>query len=370
MVEGPTRFKIAYLPSLDGFRTLAITPVVLIHAGVPFMRGGSIGVDLFFTLSGFLITSLLLKELGERGRISFGRFWLRRAARLVPALLLVVTGVVTASFVVPGLANPVAMRREALAAVFYVTNWMRAFHLTQDSFLRHTWSLAIEEQYYLLWPILLTLLVRRFRESRLASVIFALACVAAVWRAVLYRHGASNERVYDGLDTRADSLLVGSALAALLSSEAYAWIVQRRRWMQWAIWPPLALLSWMAYRVNCHAPWMYAGGGYFLAAVSVAVLIAAVVTNDDTFWFRRVLALPPMVWVGRISYGIYLWHIPVFEMMGHYGWGGAIVHRGIPITVAVAASSYYSVEAYFRRRKERALAVAPQPPVPRYAGLA
>ena len=245
------------IPALDGIRAIAVALVLAGHGGVPGMSGGFIGVDVFFVLSGFLITSLLLDELGRSGRIDLVGFWIRRARRLLPALLVMVLAVVVAR----NLFSPnavAALRDDAVAAFFWVANWT---FMAQDtdyfsqgdapSPLQHTWSLGVEEQYYFVWPLLLIALAAsmaafaRRRNGTLTLrtvriVVFAVAtagAVASAAAAVLLASDGSLNRVYFGTDTRAQALLVGAAAAALLvkdwSTLTIGGTLIRSRWGRW-----------------------------------------------------------------------------------------------------------------------------------------
>ena len=347
-------FKGGHRRSLDGLRALAILLVVMIHAGVPFMRGGGIGVDLFFTLSGFLITSLLVGDLQAHGRILLRSFWVHRAIRLMPALVVVVLTVLLLTQVAPDIADSSAVRREALAAVTYTTNWTRAFGVTRDSLLNHTWSLAIEQQFYVVWPLILTCLARTLPDRRRLWVAVLISAIGfALWRATLFWMEAANDRLYNGLDTRADSLLIGSVVALALSSCTYPWLVRQGRWTRMAVWPATAMLGFMATSIHCHAPFMYLIG-YFLAPCCAALIILAIVMNGETFWLSRILAVAPLVWIGRISYGLYLWHVPVFKVIRHLGFDGHVVITiGLGVSIGLAAVSFYTLESYFRRIRDR-----------------
>src|SRR5262245_14814228 len=216
----------AYRPALDGVRALAVSAVLLFHGGVGALRGGFLGVDAFFVLSGFLITSLLLAERARHGRIKLSAFWVRRARRLLPALLVLLVVVVAAFRSVLAGTEVMLLRGDALAALGYIANW-RMIYRGSDYFaqnaspspLQHTWSLGIEEQFYLLWPVLMVavlgLAARRSRAALLA-VTLAGATASAIAAAMLYGPLDSN-RAYFGTDARAQALLVGALLAVMLS---------------------------------------------------------------------------------------------------------------------------------------------------------
>src|SRR4051794_29762202 len=224
------------IPALDGIRALAVALVLADHGGIPGLSGGFLGVDVFFVLSGFLITSLLLDELDRTGRITLTAFWIRRARRLLPALLVMVLAVVAVRELFPSDAVA-ALRTDAVASFFWLANWafvaQRTDYFSQGSTpspLQHTWSLGVEEQYYLIWPVLLIIVaagvgaaVRRLgREEPIRAVrwtVFVIASVGALASAaaaIVFTSDASLNRIYFGTDTRAQALLVGAAAAALL----------------------------------------------------------------------------------------------------------------------------------------------------------
>ena len=218
--------RLAYMPALDGIRALAVAAVLLYHGEVSWAQGGYLGVDAFFVLSGFLITSLLLAEWRGEGRIALSAFWARRARRLLPALFLVLAGVAVYGAVVAAPVELDQLRRDGLSALGYVANWGQIFShqsyfqsFAAPSPLRHTWSLAIEEQFYLVWPLLVAGVLRWRRGSfrSLTMITGALLVASATWMVLLYTPGADPTRVYYGTDTRAQSLLMGALLALVLA---------------------------------------------------------------------------------------------------------------------------------------------------------
>lgn len=371
------------IPALDGLRAIAVGLVLVGHGGIPGVSGGFIGVDLFFVLSGFLITSLLLEELNASGRISLTGFWARRARRLLPALVLMVLAVAFARQVFPPEAVA-GLRDDALAALFWVANWhlvvQETDYFTQGgtpSPLQHTWSLGVEEQYYLLWPlvvlgltVLLAVVVRR-RGRRLPigavrAAVFVLAtagviasAAAAVWMA---RTGTVGEdtvnRVYFGTDTRAQGLLIGAAAAALLVRDWPAltagWSVIRTRWgrVLARLLPVLGLvlIGAAAHHLTGSAEEFRAGA---LTVVALAaILVIAPVALDQDGLVARLLSWRPLVFLGAISYGVYLWHWPIFLAVNgeRTGWTGLplFVVRCI-LTVGIATLSWWLIEQPIRR---------------------
>jgi peptidoglycan/LPS O-acetylase OafA/YrhL len=349
--------QLPYRPGLDGMRALAVAGVVLYHAGVSWMPGGFLGVDVFFVLSGYLITSLLLAERARAGRVGFKAFWMRRARRLLPAVLLVV-------FVCLLAASTIARddlsrtRGDALSSVVYLTNWhlIIASHsyfnaFGRPSLLQHLWSLAVEEQFYLFWPLVLlgslTLVGRRW--TIVLTLLLALASTALMWG--LYNPNGDPSRVYYGTDTRAATLLVGALLAFAWPLGELSGEVSRRASRMLDGIGLVALLAVLALfsRAHDYDPWLYRGG-FLLVALCTAVLIAVVVHPAASL--GRALGWRPFRWIGQRSYGIYLWHWPVM-MLSRPGidvpWRGTfVILAQIALTVALAALSYRYVEMPIR----------------------
>jgi len=352
---------------LDGLRAVAVALVVGFHFGVGWLGGGFVGVDVFYVLSGYLITGLLLAEFARRERIGLMAFWLRRARRLLPALLLVLVAV----SVLVRYAEPVGtfpgFRMQALSALFYFSNWWQIG--TSGNYfaatgavapLTHTWSLAVEEQFYLVWPLVVLgvlHLVSSFARGVRALLVVSLVGVAAsaTAMALLFHPGANTTRVYFGTDTHAQSVLVGAALACALT------LIDRRRGRVGtdpeARSPGarrlLALTGAAGLVVVVVASVVLTGssaltyrGGFLVVSVATAAIVVAVVAVPVGSP-ARVLAIAPLVWIGSISYGIYLWHFPVFVFLdaGRTGTRGpALFTLRVVATVALAAASFYLVE--------------------------
>jgi peptidoglycan/LPS O-acetylase OafA/YrhL len=331
------------VPGLDGLRALAVLCVIFFHAEHTYVRGGNIGVQVFFALSGFLITSILLREYSDKGRISYRGFYVRRAARLGPALLIVLACASLYAFLVGGQLGHDSLTG-AVAALLYVANWVWAAGHPLGV-LAPTWSLAVEEQFYLLWPLCLTLILRRW--GRGGVVVASLAgCVAALALRLLLWHGPSSAvRLHVGIDTNADQLLVGCATAA-------AWSPALVRMLRLAC-APSAILLLLAVIHGVPPTWFWSTVGMSGVAGASALLVGAI--SDGRL--APLLSAKPLVWVGQISYGVYLWHYPLLlairrSAIGHGIAGDAIF---LTATFAVATLSYYFLELPVRNKFRSAL---------------
>jgi peptidoglycan/LPS O-acetylase OafA/YrhL len=360
---GERRPSWGYQPALDGIRAFAVASVVLFHAGVTGLDGGFLGVDTFFVLSGFLITSLLLAERRRTGRISLIRFWARRARRLMPALLMMLLVTVVAGRFLLDSDALALLRTDAYATLGYVANWRMIYRGTgyaavnaAPSPLQHTWSLGIEEQFYLLWPLIVAGLTSWLALRRARALLMGMCAVGVVVSAGLctwlYRPD-SISRAYYGTDTRAQALLIGALLAGVLAYVTDRPALRRRGGYR----GPLTLLAvvgagatgWLWHAASEDAPWMYAGG-LTLAALATAAVLAHVVVSPGAP-MARFLSLPPLVQLGRISYGVYLWHWPLFvfvtaDATGLSRWPLLVVR--LLGTLTVALLSYHLIEQPIR----------------------
>ncbi|WP_135458027.1 acyltransferase family protein [Mycobacterium sp. DL99] len=354
------------IPALDGIRAIAVALVLAGHGGVPGMAGGFIGVDVFFVLSGFLITSLLLDEYRRTERIDLKGFWIRRAKRLLPAMVLMTLAVVIARPLFPSDAVT-TLREDAVAAFFWMANWM--FVATDTDYfsqgsapspLQHTWSLAVEEQYYVIWPLLVlaaALLVRRRSAGAVRVTVFVLAVLGLVGSAVaaIWMSGDAGElnRVYFGTDTRAQALLVGAAAAALLvrdwSALTMSGTLIRARWRRWIAWVlpviGVAVLAAAAHLATGSADEFH--HGLLIIVALGAVFVVAPVALDQDGYVARALAWYPLVTLGVISYGVYLWHWPIFQILngertGLQGW--SLLALRCAVTIAVSWVSWWAIE--------------------------
>jgi peptidoglycan/LPS O-acetylase OafA/YrhL len=348
-------FKLGYVPALDGMRGVAIIAVLGFHAEVPFLKGGFIGVDIFFVLSGFLITSLLIQEYSIYKTIRLRNFYLRRILRLAPALifLLLVFLILSTLFLDPNKARSNLI--DALISFFYLSNWARAFNLHPPDFLAHTWSLAIEEQFYILWPPLLILLLRYVSSSRrIFQMTVGLVVFAWLLRVGLILTGSSIERLYNGLDTRADTLLAGCALAIVLSCNLLTETRQQKiaHWFRYITPLTAILLVYLSVALRWRNPQLY----YWmlvLIEVLVVILILDIFVSPKSR-LRTFLAVSPLVWIGKISYGLYLWHLPIFLTLKLQGYGWLqIALIGTLLTFTIAFLSYFLIERPCLKLKQR-----------------
>ncbi len=350
--------RLRYLPGLDGLRALAVMAVLIYHADAAWLPGGFLGVDVFFVISGYLITSLLLAERSATGRIKLRRFWARRARRLLPALfaLLAVVAVVVLVWVPDQEAR---LGGDVGAAFTYSTNWYLIFQqesyfaaLGRPSLLRHLWSLAVEEQFYLAWPLAFAAGLAMYGKRWFPKVILVGALVSAVLMALLFMPGTDPSRVYFGTDTRAAGLLVGSLLA-------FAWVPGRlstrprlagRALLVLGAVVSLTALVLCTMFASEYGTFLYQGG-FLLVALLSALLVASVSHPGGAP--GKVLGWAPLVWLGVRSYAIYLWHWPVFMLTRPHidvPIDGPWLFAGrLAITLLLADISYRLIEQPFRR---------------------
>ncbi len=351
------------MPGLDGLRAIAVLAVIAYHLGFSWASGGLLGVGVFFTLSGYLITDLLLAA-QQRGGIRLGEFWLGRARRLLPALFSMLA-VVVAWVVLFGPSQPPQFREAVGAAALYVANWQLVFqHVSYfaqfgpPSPLGHLWSLGVEEQFYILWPLLLMAGMRLVRERtsvsgvrpRLAALTLLLAAGSALEMALLYHPSLDPSRVYYGTDTRAFELLAGAVLAMVWPSAKLRSDVPdgARRFLDGAGVVGLLVVLAMIWRTGQYSSFLYEGGFVVLSAATVLLLAALA---HPACRIGAALGVAPLRWIGERSYGIYLWHMPIIVLTTPADAHGVNLVRAalqVGATFCVAAASWRWLEQPIR----------------------
>lgn len=374
--------RLGYVGALDGLRALAVIAVLLYHADVLWLPGGFLGVEIFFVVSGYLITSLLLAEYRENNSIRLKQFWQRRARRLLPALFTLVIAVLV--YAVIFLPDEVAsLRGDVLAAFTYVTNWylivaQKSYFevMGRPSLLRHLWSLAVEEQFYLVWPLLFAFVLTRFRPRAAVLLLMIGAAISALWMGAQFQPDTDPSRIYYGTDTRASGLLIGAALA-FVGSQASARVkakkgqnklakilkqnksrrIQKRKRPRGRDWllDGIGVLALVGLAGAClfwseFDPFLYQGG-MLLVAAATAFVIAAVVSETSPF-FASVLSFGVLRRIGLRSYSLYLWHWPVFMLtrpqLDTTLEGMPLFVLRLALTFALAEISYRAIESPIR----------------------
>lgn len=357
------RTQFDHIQGLDGLRAFSVIAVILYHAHFGWASGGFLGVEVFFVISGFLITGLLLKEHARQGRIQIGQFLLRRARRLLPALFLLLLSVTVYGWLFLGPESS-QFRPDLVASLFYIENWYQIFSGSSYfadqglPLLRHLWSLAVEEQFYFAWPILVAACLA-FRKTRTwtllgATVVLAGAsCLLAFRLADPFNASAmlaseSLNRVYLGTDTRALGLLLGALLAMVLALRPVS--PRARLWagvaVDLAAFLALAGLGTIMATLDIQAPWLYRGG--FLGVDVLTLIILFSLVSGSASWMRNLLSRAPFEWVGKRSYGLYLWHWPVFRLLRPDQGGVLAPVLCLLVTLALTEASYRWIELPIR----------------------
>jgi peptidoglycan/LPS O-acetylase OafA/YrhL len=354
------------VPGLDGLRGVAVLAVMAFHAGLVWARGGLLGVDVFFVLSGYLVTSLLADEHARSGGIALRRFWARRARRLLPGLLLLVAGLCLYAAWAAVDLRPQQLRGDALSSLFYVANWHYIL-AGQNYFIRfgapspllHTWSLAVEEQFYLVWPLVALFVLNRWGRRGLGWVAGILAIGSASLCTVLYLTRSSIDRLYYGTDTRSQAIMVGAALALLVPPFSDA--IRRRggprrpsRALAGGGILAAAFLGSCIHSVDGRAAFLYEGG-FLAVALATAVVITLVVLRPADL-LSRALSWRPLRYIGRISYGLYLYHWPIFltlDTSTTHTSGYRLLALRFAVTFAAAGLSYRYIERPIRNLTAR-----------------
>ena len=357
--------KSKYLPSIDSLRALAVLAVIIYHVDVNYLPGGFLGVDLFFVLSGYLISSLIIKEYKKTGSLNLYNFYIRRARRLLPAVYFMIT----VGLVVMVLFNEVLLRKSHLDAIFgyiYSSNWWYIFHKLDyfDSFgaqspFKHLWSLAIEEQFYMIFPLLF-LLVNRKKKSKDGTyklnknflyVVLGLILVSLIAHILLFDIN-NISRIYFGTDTRAFSLLVGVVGAILYPMERLHAKVTLQQNMIYSVvsFVSIATLITVMIYTSEYNTWLYRGGFLLVAILGLIVIISS---GKQHTLMSRLLSFKPVVFIGKISYSLYLWHFPVLVLttpVSEIGNPNIIfVVLRVILTFILATASYVFVETPIRK---------------------
>lgn len=316
----PLQKNSRYMVGLDSLRGLAILGVILYHINFNWMPGGFLGVTVFFVLSGYLITDILAIEWKRNKRIDLKNFWLRRARRLLPGMFVMLV-VVLAWITIFHSSLLGKMRGDSLAALLYFSNWWYIYHKLSyfDSFnqlspLNHFWSLAVEEQFYVVWPFIISLAFRYIKQkSRIILFIVLGAAASALAMAILYEPGVDPSRIYYGTDTRAFSLLIGAALALIWPSSRLAnKIIPKARLILDVVGGiALIVILVMFWKTNQYDPFLYQGG-MVLLSIATALLVANLAHPASRI--ALFLRFRPLRWMGVRSYGIYLWHYPIIAL--------------------------------------------------------
>lgn len=358
--------KRRYMPGLDGLRALAVLAVIAYHFNWGVASGGLLGVGVFFVLSGYLITDLLMEERKRKGRINMKQFWLRRMRRLLPAMLLMLCILtVYLTIVDPGRLS--SIRGDIWSSLTYTNNWYLIYHNVSyfESFgppspIGHLWSLAVEEQFYLIWPFLLMIVISTFAPTRgkLFLLILAGAAVSFALMVFLYEPGTDPSRVYYGTDTRAFGLLIGAALAIIYPSHKFSEPFSRKgnAWVNIFGVVGLCIVMYMLTKTGKYDESLYRGGMVVLSAASALVIAAAASPFSAV---GKLLAWKPLRWIGVRSYGIYLLHYPIIVLTGpadpNVSPNLLLQLAQLMITVVLAALSYRFVEEPIRNGKTNPL---------------
>lgn len=353
-----------YMPGLDGLRAIAVLGIIIYHLNKQLLTGGFLGVDTFFVISGYLITSLLLKEYDDTGIIKLKSFWIRRLKRLLPAVIVLLMVVGTATLLLKS-DNIIRVKHDIIAAIFYVSNWWYIAkdvnYFEQFSFmpLKHLWSLAIEEQFYIFFPVILvTLLLTIKKRYKIGFIFWGVSIISLGLMMFIYSINGDHSRVYFGTDTRLQTLLLGVILAFL--------------------WPPFKLkndppkvvkyvidsigslsfivLILLFFIINDETNWIY-DGGFYLISILTLFIIASVV--HPSTWIAKIFSNPVLVFIGKRSYSLYLWHFAVISFVHSYYVDGQIpvyvYFIDISLTIIFAELSYRFIETPFRKEGIKAL---------------
>ncbi|MGM1049239.1 MAG: acyltransferase family protein [Bacillota bacterium] len=348
-----------YMPGLDGLRALSVIAVIAYHLNLDWAQGGLLGVGVFFVLSGYLITDHIILEWKTYNRLSIKIFWIRRIRRLVPAMFCMLL-VVALWLIIIDPARLQALKGDFLSSIFYINNWYLIFHEVSyfESFappspIGHLWSLSIEEQFYLLWPLLLVIGLKLLpRKGKMILWILTCAAISTIAMAIIYEPGSDPSRVYYGTDTRAFALLIGAALAIIWPSWKLSGRISSpaRSFLDISGGIGILVLIVLIYRTNEYDDLLYRGGFLYLSMLT-AVIIAVIV--HPASHIGKLMGIKPFVWIGKRSYSLYIWHYPVIVLstpvVNTEGPSFMRILMQIIASVILASLSYKYVEEPIRR---------------------
>lgn len=384
----PIQSERRYLAGLDGIRALAVLTVIAYHLGIPWAKGGMLGVGVFFTLSGYLITDLLLAGWRRHGTFALGTFWLRRARRLLPGLFLMLA-IVTVWVAVFDTSQLDQMRRQVISGTFYFANWSTIVHggsyfarFAPPLPLDHLWSLSIEEQFYLVWPWLLVVMVKVARNPReLLLMIVGLVAASALAMGLIFHPGFDPTRAYEGTDTRAFTLLVGAALAIVWPTDIRrraAMNLPLRNLLDGLACLGIAAIVALVAVTDAFSSFLYPYG-FLLLSCGTAAVVAAVVHPRSRV--GALLGWRPLRWVGVRSYGVYLWQWPIIVLATPIGQSPGLLRGTLAVaaTLLIASISWRWVEEparhgaigrWWRRLRAGAAQLTKRPLVPALSSAA
>jgi len=348
-------FELGHQPALDGLRGIAILVVMAFNGHMLWMQGGFVGVDIFFVLSGFLITSILVQGYQRNASIGLKDFYVRRALRLLPALFVLVLFCIGYALFLQPADKAVDTLKGVLYTIFYVANWAQVPPNPPGiGPLSHAWSLSVEEQFYIIWPLLLMGLLKLKNKGLVLAILSTLIAVSVICSIWLWYAKVSYFRMYFGSDTRAHELLIG-CVASLLMSWGVFHRLTRLGWaFHLASVISLAGILLSLFLVRYNAAFVY-NGGFTLICLGTALLILDLVLFPSVL--SRCFEFRPLVWIGKISYGLYLWHYPIFEASRRFFEGrmNPVFFEviGVGGTFLAATASYYLLERPFLRLKRR-----------------
>lgn len=364
--ENLKTFELGYSPALDGLRGVAILAVMGFNGHLAWMRGGFLGVDIFFALSGFLITCVLLQGYFKTSSIGLKNFYFRRALRLLPALLALIVFCAAYAFLFQTGDKTIATLKGILYTLLYVANWAQVPPNPPGiGALSHAWSLSVEEQFYIVWPLLLLVLLQIKNRRLIVAILGSLIAISLFISVLLWNANTPHLRMYFGSDTRAHQLLIGCTAALLLSWGSLR-STQRLRWPLHAASAVSFVGILLSFYFVRHTEAFVYNGGFALISLATTILIL------DVLLFPSLLSgmfeFAPLVWIGKISYGLYLWHFPIFEASKRLfeGRTSPVLYQvvGVVATFVVAAASFYFLEQPFLRLRRRFSVKDTPPPLP------